>query len=277
MARRSFLFAPGNDPELMRKAAASEADIAVFDLEDAVAPAKKAEARTQVRDVLTREENAARICVRVNPIGAGAETDVGEAFDQATPASVMLPKTTSAEDIHGLSRLLEKHDARVPVIALIETAAGVLAADAIAATDPTDALVFGAEDLAADIGATRTSDGTEVLYARERVVIAARAADIAPIDPVYTDYRDLDGLRRETEFAAQLGFDGKLAIHPDQIPVINDAFAPSEEEVEWAERVVAVSGETEAGVFEIDGEMIDSPLIRQAERILARVRKADRR
>ncbi|QCW05154.1 CoA ester lyase [Natrinema pallidum] len=272
MVRRSVLFSPGNKPELMRKAAESEADVVVFDLEDAVAPADKQDAREAVREVLAEIDfdSERELCVRVNPIGTSAAADLEAILQGTPPDSLMLPKTESAADIQTADRLLAEHDASIPVLSLIESAAGVLRADAIAAADATAALLFGAEDLAADIGATRTSEGTEVLYARERTVLAASAAEIDAIDIVYTDYADTDGLREETAFAAQLGYDGKMAIHPDQVPVINDAFTPSDEDIEWAERVLDARDRTAAGVFEVDGEMIDAPLIAQAERILER-------
>ncbi|RXK47739.1 MULTISPECIES: HpcH/HpaI aldolase/citrate lyase family protein [Halorientalis] len=276
MVRRSVLFAPGDEPKLMRKAAGSTADVVVFDLEDAVAPNDKQQARESVRTVLADVRSENHICVRVNPAGSGAATDLDVVLSGSIPDSVMLPKTGSAGDVSSLAQQLEERDVELPVLALVESAAGVLNADEIAAADPTDALLFGAEDLAADLGASRTSDGTEVLYARERVVVAASAAGIDAIDTIYPDYGDQEGLREATEFAAQLGYDGKMAIHPDQVPVINDAFTPSDEEIEWAERVVKADNETDAGVFKVDGEMIDAPLISQAERILERAREADR-
>ncbi|ELY92140.1 HpcH/HpaI aldolase/citrate lyase family protein [Natrinema altunense] len=274
MVRRSVLFSPGNKPEIMRKAAESEADVVVFDLEDAVAPADKQDAREAVREVLAEIDSEREICVRVNPIGTSAAADLEAILQGAPPDSLMLPKTESAADVQAADRLLAEHDASLPVLSLIESAAGVLRADAIAAADATAALLFGAEDLAADIGATRTSEGTEVLYARERTVLAASAAGIDAIDIVYTDYTDTDGLREETAFAAQLGYDGKMAIHPDQVPVINDAFTPSDEDIEWAERILDARDRTDSGVFEVDGEMIDAPLIAQAERILERTRRS---
>jgi len=277
MVRRSVLFAPGDNAELMRKAAGGDADVVVFDLEDAVAPADKEQARESVQSVLSAVNSNSHICVRINPVGVSATADLGAILSDTSPDSVMLPKASSAEDISALERLLGEYNADLPVLALVESAAGVLNAAEIAAADPTDALLFGAEDLAADLGASRTSDGREVLYARQRVVVAASAAGIDAIDTIYPEYGDLDGLRDATEFAAQLGYDGKMAIHPDQVAVINDAFTPSDEEIAWAERIIAADEETDAGVFEVDGEMIDAPLIAQAERVLERAREAGQR
>jgi len=130
--------------------------------------------------------------------------------------------------------------------------------------------VFGAEDLAGDIGATRTAGGSEVAHARQHVVLAARAAGVTPIDTPYLDFSDADGLRDETRAAIGLGYDGKLAIHPAQVPVINEAYAPDADAVAWAKRVMDARDDADGGVFVVDGEMVDAPLVKQAERILAR-------
>ena len=282
MARRSVLFSPGDRPELMRKAPRTDADVLVFDLEDAVAPDRKDEARKAVNEVLIGPDfdPDAEVCVRVNPVVDGAADDLDAVLDGLSADaldSVMLPKAAGGEDVERLGRLLAEHGREIPLLALIESARGVLNAPEIADAGPTDGLVFGAEDLAADLGATRTGQGTEVLYARERVVVAASAAGVDAIDTVYTDFEDEGGLRDDTAFAIQLGFDGKLAIHPAQVPVVNEAFTPGDEEIEWAHRVVEANEQAQAegrGVFEVDGEMIDAPLIAQAERILERAHAA---
>ncbi len=256
---------------MMRKAPGAGADTVVFDLEDAVAPARKEEAREAVRGALSDPEFApdCEICVRV----AEPEDDLPVVLEGTVPDSLMLPKATGAEDVEELASLASEHGESLPVIALIESAAGVLVAPEVAAAEATDALCFGAEDLAADVGATRTEDGTEVLYARERVVIAASAAGIDAIDTVYTDIEDRGGLAAETRFAAGLGYDGKMAIHPAQVEPIHEAFAPTGEELAWAERVLDAREEADRegrGVFRVDGEMIDAPLIARAERIARR-------
>jgi citrate lyase subunit beta/citryl-CoA lyase len=282
MVRRSVLFSPGDQPDLMRKAPGAGADVVVFDLEDAVAPGQKADARAAVSEVLSDPEFApdCEVCVRVNPVGSGAGADVEAVLADAGGVvdSVMLPKAGDREDVETLGRLLGEVDAEAPVLALVESAVGVLNAPEIARGGPTDALVFGAEDLSADIGATRTDEGTEVLHAREQVVLAASAAGVDAIDTVYTDIEDTEGLAEETRFAAGLGFDGKMAIHPAQVDPINDAYTPADEDVEWAERVLAAKREADEagrGVFRVDGEMIDAPLVAQAERVVERARAAD--
>ena len=290
MARRSLLFSPGDRPELMRKAPRAGADVICFDLEDAVAPDRKAEARESVRAVLADPDFApdAEVCVRLTASEPAVDLDalVG-AGERPAPDrragprldAVMLPKVESPDRVERAASLCADRGLDLAVFALVETAGGVLSAEPIAAAPATDALVFGAEDLAADVGATRTDEGTEVLYAREHVVLAAGAADIDAIDTLYTDFSDTDGLRDEAAFALTLGYDGKLAIHPDQVDPINAAFTPDPEEVEWAEAVLdardAADREGRA-VFEVDGEMIDAPLIAQAERIVERAGSGDR-
>ncbi|QLK25692.1 CoA ester lyase [Natrinema zhouii] len=287
MVRRSVLFTPGDRPEMLRKAPSAGADVIVFDLEDAVAPQRKAEAREAVRDVLSEPsfDPACEVCVRVNAVDAATGSSAADDLDvllgegaEGTLESVMLPKAGSADDIRALADELDKYDASLPILPVLESAGGILAALEIAAVPATDALVFGAEDLAADIGATRSAEGLEVLYARERVVLAAAAHDCTAIDTLVTDFEDEAALREDATFSIQLGYDGKLAIHPDQVAVINEAFTPSAEEREWAERVFAAKRDADAegrGVFAVDGEMIDAPLIARAERIRSRAAAAD--
>ena len=293
MPRRSLLFSPGDSPDLMRKAPGTGADVICFDLEDAVSPARKDEARAAVREVLADPafDPDAEVCVRLTAESPAADLDGvlgSDAEPEGEPASegaavrldaVMLPKVEDADRVGDVADLCAERGRDPAVFALVETAAGVLAAEAIAAADATDALAFGAEDLAADVGATRTDEGTEVLYAREHVVLAASAAGVDAIDTVYTDFSDEAGLREDAAFARRLGYDGKLAIHPAQVGPITEAFTPDPEDVEWAESVLDARDEAERegrAVFQVDGEMIDAPLIAQAERILDRAPEADR-
>jgi citrate lyase subunit beta/citryl-CoA lyase len=230
------------------------------------------------------------VCVRLTATAPEADLDAllgadrteeSDSAEDAEPVrldAVMLPKVEGPERVDRVAALCAERGLDPAVFALVETAGGVLSAAAVAAADATSAVVFGAEDLAADIGATRTDEGTEVLYAREHVVLAASAADVDALDTVYTDFSDTAGLREETAFAATLGYDGKLAIHPSQVDPINEAFTPGPEAVEWASRVLDARDEAEAagrGVFSVDGEMIDAPLIAQAERIVERAAAAD--
>ena len=299
MARRSLLFSPGDRPELMRKGPATNADVLCFDLEDAVAPSRTEYAREAIRELLTDPafDPDAEVCVRLTATeadadlnalaggiaGRGSEGDDGGSDSEGNDEplrldAVMLPKVESADRIDRVAALCRDRglDA-IDVFALVETAEGVLSTREIAGASATTAVAFGAEDLAADIGATRTDEGTEVLHAREHVVLAASAAEVDAIDTVYTDFSDADGLREETKFAMTLGYDGKLAIHPSQVDPINEAFTPDPERVEWARKVLAARDEADAeerGVFQVDGEMIDAPLLTQAERVVDRARAA---
>jgi citrate lyase subunit beta/citryl-CoA lyase len=282
MTRRSVLFSPGDRPELLRKAVTTGADTVVFDLEDAVAPPRKDEARTAVREVLTDPafDPDCEVCVRVGAVDADLaallESDGGS---DASPRldALVVPKVESAAAARRVAEAVAARGASLPLLALVETAAGVLNAPAVARVDAVDALVFGAEDFAASVGATRTPEGQEVSYARQRVLVAARAADVDAIDTLYTDYEDDEGLRADTATTVQLGYDGKLAIHPRQVTVINEALTPAADRVEWAQRVVEAKEAADAegrGVFSVDGEMIDAPLVAQAERTLERARAA---
>jgi citrate lyase subunit beta/citryl-CoA lyase len=274
MVRRSVLFTPGDRRELHRKAIKTGADVVVLDLEDGVGPNAKDEARDTVRETLESRDPGCEVCLRVNATPEVAAADLDGVLGPGTkPDSVMLPKTGSASAVEILADQLRKHGADLPILALVESAAGVLHAEGIASAKPTDALLFGAEDLAGDIGALRTDEGTEVLAARSQVVLAASAAGIDAIDTHYPDYEDLDGLGEDAEFALELGYDGKMALHPDQVRVINDAFTPPADRITWARRILAATSDApEKAVFVLDGEMIDAPQIRQAERIRARAR-----
>lgn len=281
MARRSVLFSPGDKPKLMRKAPGTGADTVVFDLEDAVAPGQKAAARTAVSDVITDPsfDPDCEVCVRLNPdLGAAVRDVEAIADDGSRFDSVMVPKAESADDVARIDELLREVGHDRPILALCESASGVLAAQEIAAAKPVDALVFGAEDLSADIGAIRTETGEEIAHARKHVVLAAGAAGVDAIDTLVTDIGATDRLAEETAFAQQLGYDGKIAIHPAQVDVINETFTPDPGDVAWARRVLDAAEMAEAegrGVFRVDDEMIDAPLIARAETIVDRHRAAE--
>jgi citrate lyase subunit beta/citryl-CoA lyase len=278
MPRRSLLFSPADKSKLMHKAPDSGADTVVFDLEDAVAPGRKDVARETVHGVLTDPgfDPDCEVCLRINPQPSVADSDLDVALSESPRIdTVMVPKAESAAGVREMDELVREHGYELPIIALCESAAGILHAEEIASTPAVDAVAFGAEDLSADIGATRTDSGEEVSYARQQVVLAAGAAGIDAIDTVFTDIEATDRLAKETRFAGQLGYDGKMAIHPAQVSVINEAFTPDSEEVEWAERVLTASEAADAegrGVFRVDDEMIDAPLIARAERIMERYR-----
>lgn len=282
MARRSLLFSPADRPELLRKGPDSGADIVCSDLEDAVAPERTPDARDGLVELLSDPafDPDCEVCVRINSERAAAEADLevllgGDADLRLD--SLMLPKAESAAGVEWVVEEMNRWDADLPLLAICESAAGVLHAEEIAAHEAVDALLFGAEDLSADIGATRTPEGTEVLHAREHIVLAAAAAGVDAIDTLVTDFEAEEHLAEDTRFGIELGYDGKMCIHPAQIPVVNEAFTPDAERVEWAHRILEAAAEAEAegrGVFRVDGEMIDAPLVTQAERVRDRARAA---
>lgn len=270
MTRRSALFTPGNMVEQMRKALSSDADILIFDLEDAVGLDSKSDARTGVNKVLSGISTTEKeIAVRINPYDRGGKTDL-RVIDSSKIDSIVVPKMDKPDDLTPVANTTED----INFLPLIESARGLSNALAIAEMSQVEALLFGAEDFAADIGANRTSEGMEILYAREKIVVSAAATGVDAIDTVFTNLDSHDDLQKDAELARQLGYDGKLAIHPTQLSIINDVFSPSEQKIEWAKQVLQAKRAADKdgkGVFRVDGQMIDGPLIDQAKTILQRV------
>lgn len=285
-ARRVILYVPGSDTRKVTRAAGLGADSVCLDLEDGVAPAAKAAARPIVAEALRsldfgRSERLARI----NAIGTGLEEDDLSAVIPARPDGIVIPKLARANDVRWVSgRVAELEAAHnlpsggIALIGMIESARGLLAAPEIAASDRRmQALIFGAEDYAADIGAQRTREGLEVLYARSAVVTACAANDLQAIDLLFLDFRDLDGLRLEALRGAQLGYSGMQAIHPDQVPVVQLAFTPDDAAIAHAKRIADAAADHIAqgrGAFALDNQMVDLPIIKAAERVLTRARAA---
>jgi citrate lyase subunit beta/citryl-CoA lyase len=283
---RSMLFVPGNSERKLEKGLGSGADAMIVDLEDSVALADKAAARGIATAFIQarRAETAAAIYVRVNDFTTGLTDDDLAAVMAARPDGIMLPKCTGGADVTRLSaklRVLEAEngleDGATRVVPLItETAASVLAASTYAPEKRLAGLTWGAEDLSASVGArtARHADGryTDVFrLARALTILAAAAADTMAIDTVFPNFRDTEGFRRECEEAERDGFTAKMAIHPDQVAVINAVFTPSPEAVARSRAVVeAFRAAGDPGVVAIDGKMFDRPHLRLAERLLAR-------
>lgn len=280
--RRSVLFMPGDSLRKIEKAATLPADSVIMDLEDGVAFNRKTEARATIVEALrTLDFGGRERLVRINPVGSGLEMADLDAVAAGRPDGLVLPKAESAAQVQWISQALASaEDAQgwprgaVRLLVIIETALGVMNVREIAAADDrVDALMFGAEDLAGDIGATRTAEGWEVFYARSAVVTAAAAYHRQAIDTVFVDLSDGEGLRRECQRAMQMGYSGKMAIHPRQVEIINAAFTPSAEAVAGARRLIAAYAQHQAagtGVFAYEGKMVDMPMIRAAEQVLAR-------
>ena len=278
---RSVLFTPGTQGERVAKAiAAGLADVVVADLEDAVAPAEKAEARRTVRAALEGAGPSRTLAaVRVNTWASGLAVADLEAVVPARPGLVVLPKVERAAHVIALDVTLTRLERAAGLASgatrlglVLETARGVLDAEALGGASPrVAALLFGAEDLAADAGLRRTRDATEVLYARSRVALAAAAVGAVAVDQVYVDLDDLAGLGAEARFARTLGYRGKMVLHPRQVDPVHAAFAPTADEVAAARRLVEAveAGRVaEGGVLRFEGRMIDVPLIEQARRVL---------
>ena len=282
--QRSFLFVPGDSPRKLAKAAHVRADTLILDLEDAVAPAHKAQARAAVVEALARNEfGRAEVLVRLNGPATPAFDEELRLIAAAGPAGLVIPKIESAEQVAAIDASLNQlvPDRPLALYALIECARAVVNVAAIAAVGGRLAgLILGAEDLAADMGAARTAAGAEIAYARGAVVTAAAAFGLGAIDTVFLDFGDDDGLAADARLAGTMGFRGKLAIHPRQAPIINAAFAPPAAAVAWAERVVAAAEEhatAGVGVFVLAGQMIDRPVVLAAAQLLARARSCRER
>ena len=272
MRLRSLLFVPGDRPDRMGKALGSGADAIILDLEDSVAPAHKADARAATIGFL-HGERPIPVLVRVNPLGGPYGNDDLAALREVRADGIMLPKAEGAASIHALASWTG-----LPILPIAtETPAAIFAlGNYVEVRDRLLALTWGAEDLPAAIGATsaREADGrytAPIEMARSLALFAAHAAHVPAIETVYPDFRDLDGLAAYAARGARDGFTGMMAIHPDQVPVINRAFTPSEAEIASARAIVeAFAADPHAGVLAIDGRMVDAPHFTQARRVLER-------
>lgn len=260
----TWLFVPGTRPDRFAKASGAGADVMIIDLEDAVPAAGKDEAREQAARWVAEQ----RAVVRINTLASDeGRRDVAALRGLAGLAAVVVPKAEDPEALDALG-----HDlGGVPLVALVESAAGVLVAPGIAATPAISRLAFGNLDFAADCGLTVSApEEPELAYARSALVVASRAAGLAgPVDGVTVDPRDLEGLAAATRRAAAQGFAGKLCIHPAQVPVAASHLAPTLEQVAWAARVVDAASRNE-GAFLLDGEMVDPPVVLRARAVLGR-------
>lgn len=262
---RSLLFVPGDRPDRFDKATTSGADEVIIDLEDSVREAAKGRARGEVVSWLGRSRAGA--WVRINAAGSTVHDDDLAALRQSPGLrGVVLPK---AETVHAIDRVARVVGERVPIIALVETARGLLDAREIAEHPSVTRLAFGNLDFAADCGMVVSSEGEpELLSARTHLVVVSRAAGLAgPVDGVTADVRDVDSAERDARRAADLGFSAKLCVHPAQVPGVHRGFAPRRDQVAWARRVVDA---VEDGVAVVEGAMVDRPVILRARAILAR-------
>lgn len=272
---RSVLYTPGDRGDRLEKALREGlADLVVADLEDAVAPDRKQEARRQVAAAFQAVPKGRGLRgVRINAWPSpAAEADLAAVL-AAQPDVVAVPKCEDPRAVAQLAALLDRQGAGARLLVILETAAGVLAARELAAASPRVlAVAFGAEDLAADAGLRRSASNAEVAVPRALVALAAAAAKVAAVDMITADPRDAERARREAAEARALGYSGKMCIHPAQVAAVHEAFRPSADEVAAARRVVdavAKAGVAAGGVVVVDGKMVDVPFVEQARRTLA--------
>jgi citrate lyase subunit beta/citryl-CoA lyase len=275
--RFSRLYLPGNTPGLMLNAGIHRPDGIILDLEDSVAPQKKPEARILVRNALLQVDfYGAERMVRINQLPGGLED-----LDHVVPHHlhmVLIPKCETGAQVKAvderINMLLKLHgqERKVFLMPIIESCLGIENAFGIATScESVAAMAIGLEDYTADMGVQRTSGGEESLYARTRLVNACKAAGIQPIDSVYSDVADMDGLKEYARHSRSLGFEGMGCIHPRQIPVIHEGFSPTPEEIEKAEKIIEAYEEARSrglGVTSIGTKMIDPPVVRRAERTM---------
>ncbi len=281
--RRSLLYVPGDRPQMLQRAGQRGADSLILNLEDAVAPANKDAAREAVITSLQNDDfGSCELIVRINPFGAAAGYRDLLAIIPARPDSILLPKARDPEDvrcvawtIHQLELMHDLPVGGIGLMCMIESAAGVLAAPRIAAcSERVQALVFGAADYAEDVGIKPSADRSILIPVLTQVILAARAAGISAIDAPHMRPADQDGLMAQARLARDLGFDGKSAIHPAQIPIINEGFSPQPHELIWARRVLSAlslhaDGSAAEGAALMDGELVEAPHVSRAQRILA--------
>jgi len=259
---RSYLFVPGTRPDRFGKACAAGADAVILDLEDSVAHAEKGKARAAVAEWLS----AARpLMVRVNTTDSEWFQDDLSLAKRPGIAGILLPKAERVEEIRAVA---ESFGAGVPILPQIETARGFRNALVLAAAAQVQRLLFGSIDFQLDLGMSAEED--ELLYFRSQLVLDSRLAGILPpVDGVTTDFNSEERVREDTLRARRLGFGGKMCIHPMQVPVVNECFAPSAEEEAWARRVVEASAGAPGAAISVDGKMVDRPVLARAEVILA--------
>jgi len=286
-SRRALLYMPGDDWKKITKAITLGVDSICMDMEDGVAITKKEEARIVIARALQELDfESSEKLARVNSVGSGLENDDIAAVLPYHPDGIVIPKVENLEQIRWGSENIETAELRygwplnsIRILVGVETAKGILNIKEIASHPRLDAIIFGGEDFAASIGATRTPDAVELLYARQAVVIACAAYGLQAIDIVTIDFKNLDTLHADAKFGAQIGFTGKQVIHPAQVEPVQMAFTPSKEAIANAKQIVETfetSQKEGKGAFALDGKMIDMPLLKNAQKVLERAKAASR-
>jgi len=276
---------PGDDWKKITKALTLSVDCVCMDMEDGVALNHKAKARATIAKALQELDfGPSEKLARINAVGSGMEDEDIQAVLPHHPDGIVIPKVESWEQIEWGSELIEATELAnnwplnsVRMLVGVETAKGILNLKEIASHPRLDGIIFGGEDFAASIGATRTEDATELLFARQAVVTACAAYGLQAIDIVTIDFRDIERVRCEAEIGAGLGFSGKQVIHPNQVGPVQEAFTPDDESIAQARRLVEAFEKHQKegkGAFALDGQMIDMPLVKNAQKVLERAKAA---
>ena len=284
-SRRALLYMPGDDWKKITKSITLGVDCICMDMEDGVAVNRKAEARATIAKALQELDfGKSEKLARINSVGSGWEKDDIAAVLPYHPDGIVIPKIESLDQIQWGSEIIEAAELKygwpinsVRMLVGVETAKGILNLREIASHPRLDGIIFGGEDFAASIGAIRSRDATELLYARQAVIVACAAFDIQAIDIVTIDFKDIESLRAESEFGARLGYAGKQIIHPAQVEPVQTAFTPSADAIAHARRIVEsfeASQKEGKGAYALDGKMIDMPLVKNAQKVLERARAA---
>ena len=270
-ARRSLLFVPGLRPDRFAKALDAGADIVCIDMEDAVARDRKEEARKLTLPLFAKPTHShVEQMVRINALSTldGLKDLQAIIESESPPPAIMIPKIRSAEEVQLLDQLLIGRASGIRFCVIIETNEGLERVQQIARASPRiDSLIIGAVDLSADLRCAKTWES--LLYARSRIVHAAASAGIDALDVPFLSLEDEAGLREEAVASARLGFTGKASVHPNQLPAIHDAFSPDEKTIARAKKVIAAFEKDTTGLFVVDGELIELPVVRSMYRVLA--------
>lgn len=280
--RRSMLFIPGNNPSMLQNSDVFESDSIIIDLEDAVNVMEKDSARNLVKCYLDNLKNkSSELVIRINGLDTDYYLDdlnqiVCEKID-----AIMLPKA-HINDLKKLDEILTSLEKErnivkmIKIIPIVELAESLLEVETMAFQNRVDGILLGAEDFTSDLEVTRTKDGEEIFYARNRIAVACAAAKIDAIDTPFTDTKDNLGLEKDCEKAISLGMKSKSCIHPNQIETVNEMFSPSQKTIDWAKRILQAKIDADKkglGAFSVDGKMVDKPIIERAQKILKKAEK----